>query len=129
MSSSFSRKAVLDIRTHSWFDGVTKIVTENGVSLNVQNFRSMVARLKTASAGGTSPTLDVKWQTQMPNDDWVDIPGVVFTQATTNGEEVIFNIDDTGNFQIPLGQRIRPVLTIGGTTPTFDVTLDAVLKS
>lgn len=127
--SSFSRKTVVDVKTKSWYDGVTVIATANGADINVQNFKTMIARMKTESAGGTTPTLDIKWQTKMPNGDYVDIPGLAFTQETTNDEEVKTNVDDTLGTYIELGQVIRPVFTIGGTTPTFDITFDAIFKS
>lgn len=127
--SSFSRKTVVDVKTKSWYDGVTVDASANGAELNVQNFRTMIARMKTENAGGTSPTLDIKWQTKMPNGDWVDIPGLTFTQETTNDEEVKTNVDSTLGTFIELGQAIRPVFTLAGTDPTFDITFDAIFKS
>lgn len=130
MSGSFSRKAVLDVKTKVWYDGTVAVITSaNGAELNVQNYRTMIAHLKTTDSGGTTPTLDVKWQTKMPNGDWVDIPGLTFTQITGDSEEIKFNIDATLGTFIELGQKIRPVFTIGGTSPTFKITFDAVIKS
>lgn len=126
--SSFSRKVVKDVKTKVWYDGVTVITSANGAEINVQNYKTMISRMTTASAGGTSPTLDIKWQTKMPNGDWVDL-GIAFTQETTNDTEVITNVDGTLGTFIELGQVIRPVFTIGGTSPTFDITFDAIFKS
>lgn len=127
--NSFSRKTVKDVKTKVWYDGVTVDASANGAELNIQNFKTMIARMKTENAAGTSPTLDIKWQTKMPNGDWVDIPGLTFTQETTNDEEVKTNVDGTLGTYIEMGQVVRPVFTLGGTSPEFDITFDAIFKS
>jgi len=126
--SSFSRKTVKDVKTYVWLDGETIDTTFNGAEINVQNFRTMISRMKTENAAGTNPTLDIKWQAKMPNGDWVDL-GIVFTQEDTNDEEVITNVDATLGTFIELGQVVRPVFTLGGTGPEFDITFDAIFKS
>ena len=126
--SSFSRKTVKDVKTKVWYDGVTVDASANGAEINVQNFRTMISRMKTENAAGTTPTLDIKWQTKMPNGDWVDL-GIAFTQETTNDEEVITTVDGTLGTFIELGQVVRPVFTLGGTSPEFDITFDAIFKS
>lgn len=127
---SLGRKTVVDVKTKVWYDGtVAVIVSANGAALNIQNYSTMIAHLKTTASGGTLPTLDVKFQTKMPNGDWVDIPDMAFTQATTDTEETITNyIGVLGTYR-EMGQTIRPVFTIGGTTPTFKITFDVVLKA
>ena len=126
--SSFSRKTVKDVKTKVWYDGVTVDASANGAEINVQNFRTMISRMKTENAAGTTPTLDIKWQTKMPNGDWVDL-GIAFTQETTNDEEVITNVDGTLGTFIELGQVVRPVFTLGGTSPEFDITFDSIFNS
>jgi len=128
--SSFSRKTVVDVKTKSWYDGtVSVILSANGAELNIQNYNTMIAHLKTENSGGVSPTLDIHFQTKMPNGDWVDIPDMVFAQAVGNTEEVITNVIGILGTYRELGQIIRPVFAITGTDPTFDITFDVILKS
>ena len=128
--SSFSRKTVVDVKTYSWYDGTVSVIeSANGAELNVQNYNTMIAHVKTENSGGTSPTLDIKFQTKMPNGDWVDIPDMAFSQISGDTEAILTNtIGVLGTYR-ELGQVIRPVFTITGTSPTFDITFDVVIKS
>lgn len=128
-----SQKTVLRTKDAVLYDAETLIASENSEEFSVQNFLTGLFYLKTANAGGTSPTLDVKLQTKMPDGTWVDVPGITFTQLTTNGAEMIntWTVDTTNNlaYPQPIGKICRFVLAITGTTPTFDVTLAYILKS
>lgn len=130
-----TRKVYKDVKTFNWYTAETKVESENGVAVNVQNFERATFFVKTTNKGGTNPTLDIKFQTKDPNtEDWVDLD-IVFAQITTDTSAMLHNIkidvttDKSYAHYIPLGQYIRPVLTIGGTTPTFDIDLSMIAKS
>lgn len=127
MSGMTSRKVVKDALIVTVFDK-TMTVSENSAQIPVQNFVEGIFYVKTTNAGGTSPTLDIKIQTKI-GGIWIDKPAVSFTQITTNSVEYKDNTLATYGVFLPLGQYVRFVATIGGTTPTFDVELYAIFKS
>ena len=77
------------------------------------------AFLKVTASTGTGETLDVKFQEwDEVSQDWYDITGAAFTQATgVTSERITFS---TNAF------LVRCVQVIAGTTPTFDYTVGAV---
>jgi hypothetical protein len=81
----------------------------------------VIAMSQTALAGpsGTSPTLDAKMLSSADNINWYDI-GAAFTQKTSVGFEV-------GTF-VKLGLYGQYVLTLGGTSPIFAVSIIAMYK-
>jgi hypothetical protein len=107
--SSFSRKTAKDVKTYTFYSAATKIASENSAQLNVQNFSKGIFYLKTENSGGTTPTLDIKFQTKTIGGDWVDIPGLAFTQATGDTSEMIRNVNATYGNHVELGQFIRAV--------------------
>ena len=94
-------------------------------AIDVGTFTEGIAFIKTASKGGTSPTLDCDLQYGILDSNnqhqWID-SGDSFTQITDDG----FNLKKfTANF----GKYIRFRLKIGGTaTPKYTVTMRVVLK-
>jgi hypothetical protein len=68
---------------------------------------------------GTTPTLDGKIQDSADNSSFADVSGYAFTQATAAG---IANLNvDTRKVR----RYIRYVGTIGGTTPSFTMSVTA----
>jgi hypothetical protein len=85
--------------------------------------------LRITGASGTTPTLDIKFQRKAPDTTFTDIPGAAFAQKTTTGSDqlVIYpGVDPVANKAVGqvLGQEMRVVCTIGGTTPSFDIILN-----
>lgn len=85
---------------------------------------------KVSAASGTTPTLDTKIQTQDPESgDGVDLVGAAFAQLTTTSaalDLVVYpGIAETNNRSVSdvLPVRWRVVATIGGTTPSFTLTI------
>ena len=127
------KKTVVMVNDAVLYDAETLISSENSAEFPLQNFREGMFYLKTENSGGTTPTLDCKLQTKMPNGDWIDVPNMdAFTQASGNTSEMIDNRvkDNTNNYTYlqPLGKIGRFAITIGGTSPTFDLTLCYILK-
>jgi hypothetical protein len=82
-------------------------------SLKVGDATTIVAYLTVTAASGSSPTLNVKFQDSSDNGTtWWDIAGTTFTQATGATTQVVIA---TRGFS----GMIQPVVTIGGTTPSF----------
>lgn len=89
-------------------------------SFNGGGYSTMVAYLNVTAHSGSSPTLDVKFQDSPDGGTtWYDIPSAAFTQVTTtNGTQRLV----VSNF----GTKLRAVATEGGTTPSYNFTLDVV---
>lgn len=126
-----SRKVYKDVKVHKWYTAASKTETENGVGINVQNFEKAIFFLKVTDWSGLT-SLDVKFQTQDPNTlDYSDLD-IAFTQLTADGAETInsIKVDITNNlaYAIPLGQKIRPVLTVVGTG-SLKINLSMIAKS
>lgn len=124
-----SLKLVRDAKVVYDKEAVTMTTTVNGTQFNAQNFKEMLVFVETENSGGTSPTLDIKVQTKDPKQgNWFDT-GIALTQITGDTTQFKSNIDGTGYHSIPFGMYCRLVYTLGGTSPTFDVTSTVVLKS
>lgn len=85
--------------------------------------------LNISAASGTSPTLDVKIQHKDPiSGEFVDVPGASFAQKTATGTDSLTiypGVAETANRSVSdiLGDEVRAVATIGGTTPSFTFSL------
>jgi hypothetical protein len=85
--------------------------------------------LRVSAASGTTPTLDVKIQSEDPTSgQWIDIPGAAFAQKTgvSTDELTIYpGVTVAANRAVStiLTHKLRAVATIGGTTPSFDFTV------
>lgn len=89
---------------------------------DVSGYSEATAFLDVTAASGTSPTLDVKFQTKDAlSGKWFDIAGLVMTQKTAVGTEI-------KSVASGLGSAIRAVYTIAGTTPSFTFSLGLVVK-
>ncbi len=96
-------------------------VTLNSPGYNVDRMKSGAFFLNVSAASGTIPTLNVKIQDSPNGTDWYDLPSMAFTQATGVTSQRL-------SFAGPLGLYVRAVQTIGGTTPSFTYSLDAILN-
>nr|BDD47810.1 hypothetical protein 11 [Bacillaceae bacterium] len=102
---------------------LARTTSGNSVEFDVSKYKEAIVFLDVTTASGTSPTLDVKFQTQDPASlKWFDITGLTFAQKTAVGNEV----KEKSNV---LGSKIRCTYTIGGTTPSFTFSVGLVLKS
>lgn len=84
----------------------------------VGEFRDVIAFLNVTAASGTSPTLDITIQDSPDGTVWTNHPSGAFTQTTATGVK---------RLEIPrVGNHVRAVVTVGGTTPSFTFSLQLV---
>jgi hypothetical protein len=99
-----------------------KTATFNGNPIRVDQGDYLTQTVTTTNKSGTTPTLDVKLQ-QSPDDGttWVDVASATIAQISDA------NTSKAGTSGPPVAKYLRPVFTIGGTTPSFDIayTLEA----
>lgn len=97
----------------------TLTATTNGPAIDVGDRIGARLTLAVTAASGTTPTLDVKLQTRRDaSDTWRDLAGTnipAFGQKTAvSSERKTF---------IGFDRQIRYVATIGGTTPSFTLSI------
>jgi hypothetical protein len=91
-------------------------------TLDLSTFLEAVALLNVTAVSGTSPTLDVKFQTSDDGSDWYDL-GSSFTQATGITKPAALKLTNFGRY-------VRAVYTLGGSaSPSVTFTLKLVAKS
>lgn len=101
----------------------TRTVSGNSAEFDCSNYKEAVVFLDVTLASGTTPTLDVKFQTQDPISlKWFDFAELTFTQAITTTTEM----KTKANL---IGKKLRCVYDITGGTPSFDFSVGLVLKS
>lgn len=100
----------------------------NGSAVYAGADRLVEAELRVAGAvSGTSPTLDIKFQSSADGStSWADI-GAAFPQRTTSDLASGGTVPGTGPnriaFMVPTGRPyVRIVKTVGGTSPSFGLT-------
>lgn len=101
---------------------VTTTANGSAIDLMLAEGGNISAILSVGAVSGTSPTLAVKFQ---ESDDgttgWVDMDDSTFTTVTA-----------ANNLQVRSFQRtkryIRHVLTLGGTTPSFTLSLTTLAQ-
>jgi len=94
--------------------------TGNSADVDVSKWTSAIFYLDVTAASGASPTLDVTIRGYDPvGNDYYTI--VTFTQRVGTGTERIA-------LALLLDHTIDALWTIGGTTPSFTFSLNAVLK-
>lgn len=96
----------------------TRTATENGDAYDAGARGVFRGILTVSAASGTSPTLDVAIQTRRnASDTWRTVGS--FAQATAAGAErkCFAGID----------REVRAVATLGGTSPSFDVSVSGEL--
>lgn len=88
--------------------------------------------LNISAVSGTTPTCVVKIQEKDPiSGSWVDVNGAAFASKTAvNADtlEIYPGVTAVANRRVSgvLGKTVRAVATIGGTTPSFNLSLAAV---
>lgn len=106
----------------------TSTETGTGIDMSLYEGMAVVVLNSSAKTAGTSPTLDVKLQSDPAvGGSYADISGATFAQVTTVAgcEAIAINVSNCSAF-------VRAIGTIGGTdTPTFDfgVTIYGVKKA
>lgn len=95
-------------------DGAVARTTTLNVERGIGPARNFSFYLDVTAASGTSPTLDVDIQEyDEASDKW--FTAASFTQATAVTNERITSVIN--------GARVRALMTIGGTSPSFTFTL------
>ena len=81
----------------------------------------VVFLLDSAAGTGTSPTLDVTIEDSADNSSFAAITDAAFTQVTTtaSAQKLVVNKDSARRY-------VRVKYTIGGTTPSFTFSVNAV---
>lgn len=100
-----------------------RTVSGNSVEVDASKHKEAIVFLNVTASSGTSPTLDVKFQTQDPISlKWFDVVELNLAQKTTVGSEMKAKAN-------LIGSKLRCVYTLGGTTPSFTFSVGLVLKS
>ncbi len=84
----------------------------------------LVCLLDSAAGTGTTPTLDIKLQHSDDNSTFTDVTNGAFAQVTGTGSLQKLTVDVGG-----LKRYVRAVHTLGGTTPSFVASLQAVVQN
>ena len=96
--------------------------TVNGTGIDLQGYQGKVkAMLNFGAGGGTTPTLDVKIQDSADNSTFADVSGLTFTQVVDAASLQSMAIDTRS-----VRRYVRVVLTISGSSPTFDGSVTTV---
>jgi hypothetical protein len=103
----------------------TITATGNGAAVYAGADRMLQAELRVAGAvSGTTPTLDIKFQSSVDGVSSFTDLGAAFPQRTTSDISGGGAVPGTGpnrlTFNVPTGRPyVRIVKTVGGTTPSF----------
>lgn len=95
-----------------------RTATFTGSAVPCDEFGTAVLTLGVTAASGTTPTLNVTIETTHDGTNWVSV-GTFAQKTTVSSETKAF----TG-----LGQSIRAVNTIAGTTPSFTFSITGLVK-
>lgn len=117
-------QTIMDILTLlNLFPSAARTATANGTGVDLQQYSGDVAVILDSAAGtGTAPTLDVKLQDSDDNSTFADVSGATFTQVTNaaaSQQKIVVNKDAARRY-------VRAVATIGGTSPSFTFSVNAV---
>lgn len=102
------------------FASSARTATATSGAENSSNYNALYAVLDITAVSGTTPTLDVKFQTSVDGSVWVDIASGAFSQKTATGTD---KLEISG-----IARYLRVVATIGGTTPSFTFSLKVSVK-
>lgn len=106
----------------SLIPGQAIAASANGTGVDVKDFIGNLQILLDAGAGtGTTPTLDIKLQDSPDNTTFADLAGKAFTQVTTVASRQQMVLDTNA-----CNRYVRAVATVGGTTPSFPISVQAV---
>lgn len=92
-----------------------RVVTGDSGWLDLYDAKEIIAQLHSDAGTGTTPTLDVKFQTSYDGTDAtaVDVPSGAFTQVAAAASAQIKSLT-------MLHQYVKVIWTIAGTTPSFN---------
>lgn len=93
-----------------------RTTTATGTPFNTEDAIAFSAKLSITAASGTTPTLDLKLQESVDGTNWNDV--AAFPQKTGAGTH-----SKTFGPLTP-GSQCRWSWTIGGTTPSFNFSID-----
>lgn len=96
--------------------------TGAGSAVDLANgVNSTNAILEVGAVSGTTPTLDVKLQESDDNSTWSDIAGGAFTQVTAATQRQVIRVLRSKRY-------CRGYATVGGTTPSFTLSLEILAQ-
>jgi hypothetical protein len=95
----------------------------NGTGLDLVNYEGEIAIVAdVANVSGTTPTADLKIQDSADNSSFADIvPAASFTQVTTVAGRQKMSLNKN-----ELRRYVRVVATLGGTSPVYLISVNAV---
>lgn len=112
------------------FNSQAYTVTTNSSAVGLRKeTKGGIFTLDITAVSGTTPSMTVKLQhLDQVSGQYVDIPGASFAAKTATGTDTLQvypGIVATANRSVPLvlGDAVRAVATISGTTPSFTMTL------
>tara|TARA_Y100001938_G_scaffold137686_1_gene202224 strand:+ start:471 stop:851 length:381 start_codon:yes stop_codon:yes gene_type:complete len=97
----------------------TKTATGNGTGIDLQGYEGDILFVLDSSAGGgSSPTLDVTIEDSDDNSTFGSLSGAAFTQVTGSAstQKLSISADECKRY-------VRVKFTIGGSSPTFDLSV------
>jgi hypothetical protein len=96
----------------------------NSTEIDCSKYKEAIVFIDVTAVSGTTPTLDVKFQTQDPVSlKWFDLTDLTFTQKAGISTEM----KTKANL---LGSKLRCTYTIGGTaSPNFTFSVGMILKN
>jgi hypothetical protein len=117
------RQALDKLQLNALHPTAARTATGNATGLDVQTMDGdLFVVLDSAAGTGTTPTLDIKLQSaDTLGGTYSDITGATFTQVTGTASQQAITIskDEARRF-------IRVVYTIGGSTPSFTFSVNAI---
>jgi hypothetical protein len=108
---------------HTAIDLTGASSNSTGTNTGSFNYEGQIAFLfDVKNNSGTTPTLDGKLQHSDDNSTFVDVTGATITQVTTTAsqQKVVVNKDN-------LKRYVRVVSTLGGTSPNYTLSVQAVI--
>jgi hypothetical protein len=117
------RQALDKLQLTAFHPTAARTATGNGTGIDVQTMDGDLFLILDSAAGtGTTPTLDIKLQSSdTSGGTYADITGATFTQVTgTASQQAITISKDEAR------RWIRVVYTVGGSTPSFTFSVNAV---
>lgn len=103
----------------TFLPAAARTTSGNSGAFNLYDHDELLVFLNVTGASGSSPTLDVKVQTQDPAGEWYELES--FTQKTEAGKEA--------RAVTCFGENIRIAYIIGGSSPSFTFGVTAVAKA
>jgi hypothetical protein len=119
------RKLYDNVRAVFGFRPAAVTATTNGAAIDTLGFDDGMVVLEVGAVTGTSPTLAVSFE---ESDDgvtgWTAIPGAAFTTVTAANQSQVRRLAE---LNVARRRFIRPVATLGGTSPNFTFAVEFLL--